>query len=215
VYDDQAIGRMARVVPDARLVVLLRDPVERAYSQYWMQRSAHHESLGFAEAVAAEAERLRSGDPLARAYYSYVDRGRYLGQLQRMREHYPAEATLVVLYEDLRDRPEETYRTVCRFIGADPGRVPSGLDERANQHRSYRSDRLRHMTHRVRRQGPIGRAAAHVLAKANSRPTRYPAMDAATRVRLEQEYAGPNAALAAWLGRDLHEWAPRSTRAVR
>ena len=101
VYDDHAVERMAGVLPDARVVVLLRDPVERAYSQYWMQRSAHHETLDFADAVATEAERLASPDPNARAYYSYVDRGRYVGQLQRLRAYYPAEQTLVVLYEDL------------------------------------------------------------------------------------------------------------------
>jgi hypothetical protein len=214
-YDERAVARMAQVIPGARLVVLLRDPVERAYSQYWMQRSAHHETLDFADAVATEAERLRSTEPNARAYYSYVDRGRYFGQLQWLREYYPAEATLVLLYEDLRDRPEETFQTVCRFIGADPMQGPSGLDERANQHRTYRSDRLRQVTHQVRRHGPVGLAAAHLLAKANSRPTRYPEMDARTRARLEQEFAEPNAALANWLGRDLGEWAPRSRRLAR
>ena len=63
VYDDHAVERMAGVVPDARVVVLLRDPVERAYSQYWMQRSAHHETLDFADAVAAEPDRLTSPGP--------------------------------------------------------------------------------------------------------------------------------------------------------
>ena len=215
VYDEHALERMAGVVPDARLVVLLRDPVERAYSQYWMQRSAHHETLDFADAVAAEPDRLATPDPNARAYFSYVDRGRYVAQLRRLRSHYPAEQTLVVLYEDLRDRPEETFQGVCRFIGADPGAGPSGLDERANQHRSYRFDRVRRLTHEVRRRGPVGRAAAHVMAKANSRATRYPVMDARTRTRLEREFAEPNAELAAWLGRDLSAWAPRTTGAMR
>ena len=104
---------------------------------------------------------------------------------------------------------------MCRFIGADADAGPSGLDERANQHRSYRSDRVRRLTHQVRRRGPVGRAAAHVMAKANSRATRYPLMDASTRARLEREFAEPNAELAAWLGRDLSEWAPRTTGATR
>lgn len=210
VYDPRAVGRMAEVLPGVRVVVLLRDPVERAYSQYWMQRTAHHETLEFAAAVAAEPERLASGDDRARAYFSYVDRGRYVDQLRRLRDHFPAEQTFVALYEDLRDRPEETYRAVCAFIGAGTDHLPAGLGERANQHRSYRSDRLRAVTHGVRRHGRAGRLAAHVIASLNSRPSEYPAMDAATRTRLEEEFRGPNAELAAWLGRDLHEWTART-----
>jgi Sulfotransferase domain len=206
VYHPLAVARMAQVIPHAKVIVLLRDPVERAYSQYWMQRTARHETLAFPAALDAEARRLASGDELDRAYYSYVDRGRYLPQLLRLREHYPAEQTLVVLQEDLHERADQTYREVCAFVGVGTDHAAGGLDERANRHRSYRSDRLRDLTHALRRRGRVGRLVAHGVAKANSRATAYPPMDARTRARLAEAFAEPNAELAVWLGRDLSHW---------
>jgi Sulfotransferase domain len=205
-YHPHAVERMASVIPAAKVVVLLRDPVDRAYSQYWMQRTSRHETLDFPDALAAEPDRLASGDESDRAYFSYVDRGRYLDQLRRLREHFPEEQTLVLLYEDMRDHADDTYRAACAFIGADADHPATGLDERANQHRSFRSDRVRDLTHAVRRRGRAGRVAAHLIASVNSRPSAYPRMDPRTRAHLVETFAEPNAALAAWLGRDLHEW---------
>ena len=87
-----AAQRAHQLLPDARLIVMLRDPVRRAYSHYWHERDKRRESLSFADALDAEplriardAQRLAQGEidssPDHRRY-SYLARGRYAEQLE-------------------------------------------------------------------------------------------------------------------------------------
>ncbi len=121
-YQDVALERLRRDVPDVRLVILLRDPIARAHSHYLHRLSGGHEELSFEEAIEAEPERLAQGDDLDRAHVSYVDRGRYLRQLRHVAELFPADAVSIHLFEDLRDRPQEVFAEVTRFLGVDPDR---------------------------------------------------------------------------------------------
>ena len=126
--------RARLLVPDAKLVALLRDPVDRAYSQYQHEVALGREPLSFEDALAAEDERLRGeverlvADPRAfsRAWWdhSYVSRGRYAEQLERWLAVFPREQLLVVRTEDLGERPAETYASILSFLGADPHELP-------------------------------------------------------------------------------------------
>lgn len=122
-----AAERAAALLPEARLVVLLRDPVERAWSHYRHVVRLGREPLGFAEALAAEPERLAAdrerlrADPGYRAaslrLHSYVDRGRYAEHLEPWLARYPRERLLVVRTEDLFADPPQTYAEILRFLG--------------------------------------------------------------------------------------------------
>src|SRR5680860_1100775 len=78
-YYPEIAERIATTLPDVRILVLLRDPVDRAHSHYWHNRSVGREKLNFADAIASEPKRL-DRSPEYRARYSYVDRGRYGAQ---------------------------------------------------------------------------------------------------------------------------------------
>jgi hypothetical protein len=112
-YHPDAPARASSVLPAARFVAILRDPVERAYSHYLHSRRHGVEPLSFADALAAEPERLAAG---REREYSYVARGRYAGQLGRWLRHVPAERLLVVRTEELAADPAR----VTRFLGLDP-----------------------------------------------------------------------------------------------
>jgi len=126
--------RARRLVPGVKLVALLRDPVDRAYSQYQHEVALGREPLSFEDALAAEDDRLRGeverlvADPRAfsRAWWdhSYASRGRYAEQLQRWLAVFPREQLLVVRTEDLGQRPAETYATILSFLGAEPHDLP-------------------------------------------------------------------------------------------
>ncbi len=85
--------RMHALLPDARMVVLLRDPARRAYSHYWHERAKGREPLDFEAAIAAEPDRIEvadarlAGGSLERSpdhqHFSYLARGRYAEQLER------------------------------------------------------------------------------------------------------------------------------------
>ena len=125
-----AAARAATVVPDARLVVMLRDPVARAWSHYHHMVGLGHEHLDFDAAVAAEHERCADDlarladnplhDPVALLRYSYVARGRYAEQLARWFEHFPRNQLLVVRSEDFFADPGASYRRILDFVGLTP-----------------------------------------------------------------------------------------------
>jgi hypothetical protein len=120
--------RAAALVPDAKLVVLLRDPVERAWSHYRHEVRAGREPLSFADALDAEPERLagtveaiRAGAPPSvwenHRRYSYVARGRYAEQLRAWLAVFEREQLLVLRAEDLFAAPEQQWRRTLDFLG--------------------------------------------------------------------------------------------------
>lgn len=103
--------RIARVLPDARLVYLLRDPVERMRSHY------HHSVLLGRERRPVDEALLAGG--------GYLDTSRYAMQLRRYLDHFPAEQVMVAFSEDLRTDRRATLERICRFVGADPASLPT------------------------------------------------------------------------------------------
>jgi Sulfotransferase domain len=125
-----AAERAAVVVPHARLVVMLRDPIARAWSHYHHMVGLGHERLDFMDAVQAEAERTAPDlarlridslhDPVALLRYSYVARGRYAEQLARWCARFPADRLLVVRSEDFFADPAREFRRIVAFLGLRP-----------------------------------------------------------------------------------------------
>ncbi|HVY78853.1 MAG TPA: sulfotransferase domain-containing protein [Solirubrobacterales bacterium] len=125
-----AARRAAAVVPGARLVVLLRDPIDRAFSQHNHERVLGFETLPFEAALAAEAERLAGeeerilAEPRYRSFchqhHSYLARGRYVGQLQRWLECFDRDRVLVLAAEDLFADPRGVVLQTQEFLGLEP-----------------------------------------------------------------------------------------------
>jgi len=119
--------RLHERLPDAKLIVLLRDPVRRAYSHYWHERDKGRERLSFEDAIAAEADRLGNSEQrladgtLARSrehqHFSYLARGRYAEQLDRWWAVFPHEQLLVLKFEDLAREPLEALNRTLNFLG--------------------------------------------------------------------------------------------------
>lgn len=125
----RAPKRVARDLPGAILVVLLRDPVDRAWSHYRHSVREGHEALSFRDAVAAEESRLepyyealRAGRPPGReySYFSYVSRGRYADQLERWFAAIDRSRFLIETSEALFARPEQVTNDVLAFLGLEP-----------------------------------------------------------------------------------------------
>jgi hypothetical protein len=123
-----APGRIARTLPHVRLLVLLRNPVDRAYSHFHHERDIGHEPFAtFEEALRneqarleGEIERIMADDgyySFAQQHFSYVLRGRYAGQLERIFSLFPRERVLVLCSEHLLNDPATVYARVLRFLG--------------------------------------------------------------------------------------------------
>lgn len=116
---------IARLLPQVRLIVLLRDPVERALSGYFHSRRLGHESLALEPAFAAEPGRLADAEShLARPgarhpahqHQSYLSRSRYEVQLNRYLARFPANRLLILQSEWYFQNPEAGWRRVLEFL---------------------------------------------------------------------------------------------------
>ncbi len=108
--------------PGMQLVIILRNPIARAYSHWCMERSRKKDSLTFAAAIRAEDERLAEHPNGQHRVYSYAARGRYHEQLQRWLKLFPRDQMLIARSEDFFHRPEKILMQVSRFL-----RVPFHL----------------------------------------------------------------------------------------
>jgi hypothetical protein len=126
-FDPRAPQRAHELVPEAKLIALLRDPAQRAVSQYHHNRRLDHEPLPLLDALRAEDERLEGelerleADPRYRALplrrHSYVQRGLYAEQLERWLHVYPRTQLLAVKFESLIADPVKTLATIQDFVG--------------------------------------------------------------------------------------------------
>ncbi len=123
-----AAWRVSQCVPHAKLIVLLRNPVDRAYSHYHHQVRLGLEELTFEQALDLEAERLVGefekliAEPDAYSFnyqnYSYCARGMYADQLERWFRYFPREQFLIVASEQFYRAPASSFARVLDFLGA-------------------------------------------------------------------------------------------------
>lgn len=170
----QAPRRAAATVPRARLIALLRNPIDRAWSHYRMARWQGKETLSFEAAIdaeparlAGEYEKLCADDAYYSASYhqqSYLTRGLYLRQIQAWLKHYPREQLLLLQSEDFYRDPAAVYARLCAFLGLPAWQPPE-------------------------------------FKKFNEQSDKP--LPPALRARLRDHFLTPNAALATFLGRDM------------
>ena len=191
-FHPHAAKRMAQVIPRARLIVLLRNPVDRAYSHYQMAvRNALRRGENprkFEEALEVEEAKLRGEwnkmleheryDSFEHQRFSYLSRGVYVDQLLRWSEFFPREQMLVLKSEDLFEHPANTLKLVEDFLGL-PGWEPEALGPRDDGRNLDKYERIK------RNKG------------------RYEEMDPTTRRRLEEYFEPHNQRLYEFLGADF------------
>ncbi len=120
-YDRAAMRRIRAALPDARLIVIVRDPVERAHSNWTHLWSAGLEPVGdFVRACGEEERRIEAGWA---SFWHYAGLGRYGEQLEYLFTLFPREQVLVLRYRRLVDEPEQTLDQIFAFLGVEQGVV--------------------------------------------------------------------------------------------
>lgn len=117
IADPRAMDRIARDLPDTRWIVVLRDPTERARSQFQMMRDGGWEDRSFADAVREQLSTLDSAGDSARDSSAYVRRSDYVAQLQRLADLRPERPTLVLFSENLFRGDSESFELLLSFLG--------------------------------------------------------------------------------------------------
>lgn len=115
-----AISRIWAYNPAMRIILCLRNPVERAYSHWAMEAGRHFDKMSFSDAIASEEERCRTVLPQQHRVFSYISRGFYSEQLRRMWSFFPRQQTLLLRQEQLLEEPLVTLKAVHEFLGVEP-----------------------------------------------------------------------------------------------
>lgn len=102
--------------PEMKFIIILRSPIERAFSHWNMERDRLADSLSFMDAVTTENIRCRDALPLQHRVFSYINRGFYLEQLRRIWHFFPKKQTLILKSQNLRDTPDAALAKVSSFL---------------------------------------------------------------------------------------------------
>jgi len=126
IHHPLAAERISKSIPKAKLIVLLRNPVDRAFSSYNMQKKHGIESLTFQEAIKAEESRLAGeyekmiSNPNYYSYYTqwyaYLTRGIYVDQLKVWMKFFPKNQFLIIKSEDFFENEDNIYHQVLTFL---------------------------------------------------------------------------------------------------
>jgi hypothetical protein len=119
--------RMHAILPDAKVIILLRNPVDRAYSQYWMNIRNDREQLSFRDAIHAESGRLagekeriiltgKTPQYSNHRHFSYLSRGLYIEQLRNWLNYYPIEQMFIISLTDFVKNPEKVIQETLVFL---------------------------------------------------------------------------------------------------
>jgi len=119
-YWKPAAERIGEYNADIKLLVLLRNPIDRAFAHWNMQRFKKREPLDFLDAIKEEPTRIASPLSLAARRFSYIDRGFYSSQLKRYFSLFPRQQFKITKFEDFRSRPLETINSIFSFLGVKP-----------------------------------------------------------------------------------------------
>jgi len=123
-YWNTAPYRIWSYNPQMKWILVLRNPVERAFSAWNMEVSRGAEQLSFKDAIEHGAERCREALPLQHRVYSYIDRGFYASQVRRLFDIFGKANCLVLLNEELRAEHGKTLRRVFEFLEVDSSATP-------------------------------------------------------------------------------------------
>ncbi len=124
-------GRVRQYIPDAKILVSFRDPVQRALSNH-----RHEVRVGHFAGADFSLEAGLANNPM------YIEQGRYATHLKRWLQHFPAEQILVILMDDIEKEPLVAARKMYTFLGIDPSHEPEELSERFNRSYANRSRNL-------------------------------------------------------------------------
>lgn len=210
--DPRAAKRIRHYIPEAKLIAILRDPAERAYSAYWMRVRDGRETRSFEQAVEEElAGRLDDSVDVERRHY--VRWGHYAQHLKAYLSSFDRSQLAIHLFDDLKADPEGFMRTLFRFLEVDEAFTPD-TSVRYNASGVPRAKFLQPLfgksalTRTLKRAlpGPLGRHAASIQEAWRSRELAKPPLPSALRRKLVAGYRSDILELQGIIGRDLSAW---------
>ena len=186
-------GRIRAEFPEMKLIAVLRNPVERAYSEYWYNRVRLQETASF-EGAIAEGRCLK--------------RGNYADQIGNVLESFPSEQLLVVLLDDLKRDALGVYESCCEFLGVDRQWADRCLIPPLNQTRWRINPLFSLLMHcpGIGRQLLRVRGVRRLASLGPRRKFKRPPMRGSARSQLVEYYRESNRRVGEMIGRERGHW---------
>ena len=209
-YSPLTPQNLGKLIPDVKLIVMLRNPVERAWSHYLHMVRDGREELSFDEALKAERERIDKGWEFS---WHYCNMGFYGQQLSLFLERFPRDSLKVVMFDDFKANPLRTTNEVLEFLGL-PADYPLETKGSHNKSGLVRSKLLARLLNRptaarlwVKRMVPqsLGHAAMERLRQMNLQSGKAE-MPTELRIKLQACYLDDINYVEELIGRDLSAW---------
>lgn len=221
IYFAKALARIKKYKSDIKMILCLRNPVDRAFSAYnYLYKSGRETIPTFEEAIKKDKERQK-GDYETRSRFTYIDHGFYFKQLQAFQKFFSIKQLQIVLFDDLKAEPLKSVQQTFQFLGVDPDFEPDlrilkkggvarssrlfALMNRDNFLRDFikRNRRIFDLVLPLKRRRSIKKR----ISQWNTRPTKERAvMNPDTRKKLIELYRGDIMQLSSLINRDLSDW---------
>lgn len=205
-YDEDAPALIKKYFPEIKLILCLRNPIDRAYSHYWLLRNVKRtENREFEKAISDESH--------------YIESGFYAMQLRPYLELFERDQILILLFDDLRTQPAKEICRVFEFLDVRTDKYISSnvLTRKANESRKIRVKKLQDILDAVQR-FLIDKGMSFIpllfrnigvsgfITKVNATPFNYPPMKSETRKLLRNLFDDDIKELQMILNRDLSHW---------
>ena len=143
IFHPHAPGRISAVLPHIKLIALLRNPIDRAYSQHWLEIKGRYETLSFEEAIKCEQDRIagerekilkdENYHSFKHRRYTYLTRGIYIDQIEYWLNYFPRDQFLFLKAEDLYSNPASIVRQTLEFLG-----IPDNEIDTNKEYKKYK-----------------------------------------------------------------------------
>jgi len=199
---------------DIKLIFMLRNPIDRAYSHYWMIYSRGYEKESFEAAIDREKKRIQSGE-FERIHYSYIDRGFYCQQIRRYLNFFPKRNMCFIIFEKFVNDMPRAMGQIFAFLEVDwYEKLKFGM--KSNPATLPRSTLVRDLVHGRSSAKAFGKQLipskrirgfiAQLIDRINTVPVTKPPLSKETRSKLADIYRSDIEQLGDLLGKDLTFW---------
>lgn len=206
--DAQAIQRIKALLPSVRLLAVLRNPVDRAYSNYCMNYRDRTVTESIDQVLDPDLQ-LQTGPNLT------LEQGFYFKHTERLYQTFPRSNIKIMFFEELKANPEEFLSHVCDFLNVKSNKPDSmsRKPENVRPHSEYSrlvaplvefAEQLRFTHYLVQKIGPRARAA--LKRKLKTRPISYPPLSDLLKAKLAAYYYDDIRQLESLVERDLSQW---------
>lgn len=192
--------RIKKHIPNAKLILIVRNPIDRAYSQYWHSRRNLNEGYTFEQAI----EKYLNAD-----YWSnskgYFNRGCYIKYIKHYLNYFDKSQILIVLFDEMKKSPQSFYQKVFDFLNVSPIQIDE-LELKHNSSTVYNNPIYNFLFSNPAISAKLPKRFKVISRWGKRKPYKYDKMKPETRKRLVEFYKPWNDELAKFLGTDLSSW---------